>query len=165
MTQPDYERIRGYLQGQAAQRTTDELCERVQEAVDELATAARGVPVSMLHVIPEGDEWTPMACLKHSAASNMQVAQQVLYAALEGYLPGGDEPEVPADVESLLAAHAEAIDSLYVHVRSADPEANLELKWPHPFFGELNWREWLLFLRIHCKDHARQLVAMSGTGG
>ncbi|MEO6398779.1 MAG: hypothetical protein ABIP13_09965, partial [Tepidiformaceae bacterium] len=69
MTQPDYERIRVYLQGQAAQRTTDELCQRVQEAVDELAAAARGVPASMLHVIPDGDEWTPMACLKHSAAS------------------------------------------------------------------------------------------------
>ena len=165
MTQPDNERIRGYLQGQAAQRTTDELCSRVQEGVDELAAAARGVPESALHAIPEGDEWTPIACLKHAAASNMQVAQQVLYAALEGYLPGGAEPEVPTDVGSILAAHAEAIDSLYAHVRSADPEANLELKWPHQFFGELNWREWLLFLRIHSRDHARQLVAMSGPGG
>ena len=164
MTQPqeDLDRIRGYLQQQAAQRTTDELIERVQEGVDDLAAAARGVPATALNAIPAGDEWTPMDCLRHAAASNMQVAQQVLFAALEGYLPTDGEPDVPADREAILAAHAEAIDSLYIHVRSADPEANLELKWKHPFFGDLNWREWLLFLRIHSRDHARQLVAMSG---
>ena len=165
MTQPqeDLDRIRGYLQQQAAQRTTEELIGRVQEAVDELAVAARGVPETSLNAIPEGDEWTPMDCLRHAASSNMQVAQQVLFAALEGYVPADGEPEVPSDRDAIIAAHAEAIDSLYVHVRSADPEANLELKWKHPFFGDLNWREWLLFLRIHSKDHARQLAAMSGT--
>lgn len=164
MTQPqdELDRIRGYLQQQASQRTIDELIGRVQEGVDDLAAAARGVPDAALKVIPAGDEWTPMDCLRHAAASNMQVAQQVLFAALEGYLPTDGEPEVPSDREAVLAAHAEAIDSLYAHVRSADPAANLELKWKHPFFGDLNWREWLLFLRIHSKDHARQLAAMSG---
>ena len=164
MTQPqsDNDRIRDYLQAQAAQRTIDELCGRVQEGVDDLATAARGVPEAALNAIPAGDEWTPMDCLRHAASSNMLVAQQVLFAALEGYLPADGEPEVPADREAIIAAHAEAIDSLYVHVRSADPEANLELKWQHPFFGDLNWREWLLFLRIHSRDHARQLASMSG---
>lgn len=163
MTQPqdDLDRIRGYLQAQAAQRTIEELIARVQEAVDDLAMAARGVPQAALNLVPAGDEWTPMDCLRHCAASNMQVAQQVLFAALEGYLPADGEPEVSTDREAILAAHAEAIDSLYEHVRSADPEANLELKWTHPFFGDLNWREWLLFLRIHSRDHARQLAAMS----
>ncbi len=164
MTQPkdDLDRIRGYLQQQAAQRTIEELIARVQEGVDDLASSARGVPEAALTVVPAGDEWTPLDCLKHVASSNMQVAQQVLFAALEGYLPTDGEAEVPSDRERILAAHSEAIDSLYVHVRSADPEANLELKWNHPFFGDLNWHEWLLFLRIHSRDHARQLAAMSG---
>ena len=164
MTQPQDEtaRIRGYLQQQAAQRTIDELIGRVQEAVDDLAASARGVPEAALNVIPTGDEWTPMDCLRHAASSNMNVAQQVLYAALEGYVPIDNEPEVPIEREAILTAQAAAIDSLYEHVRAADPEANLDLKWKHPFFGDLNWREWLLFLRIHCKDHARQLAAMSG---
>lgn len=164
MTQPqeDLDRIRGYLQQQAAQRTVDELIARVQEGVDDLARAARGVADTALNVIPAGDEWTPIDCLRHAASSNMHVAQQVLYAALEGYLPTDGEPDVPSECEAIIAAHAEALESLYVHVRSADPAANLELKWKHPFFGDLNWREWLLFLRIHSRDHARQLVAMSG---
>lgn len=159
------DRIRSYLQQQASQRTIDELIERVQEANDELAIAARAVPEASLSVIPPGDEWTPMDCLRHAASSNMHVAQQVLFAALEGTLPSAGEPELPADREAVIAAHAEAIDSLYEHVRAADPGANLDLKWKHPFFGDLNWREWLLFLRIHARDHARQLAAMSGQGG
>ncbi|MBA4180649.1 MAG: hypothetical protein C0506_08695 [Anaerolinea sp.] len=167
MTQPQDEqaRIRSYLQQQAAQRTIDELIRRVQEGMDELASAARGVPTAALTTIPPGEEWSPMDCLRHAAASNMHVAQQVLFAALEGTLPSNSEPDLPTDREAILAKHAEAIDSLYEHVRAADPGANLELKWKHPFFGDLNWREWLLFLRIHAKDHSRQLAAMSGQGG
>jgi hypothetical protein len=95
----------------------------------------------------------------------MQVAQQVIFASLEGTLPSDPEPVLPADRDAILARHIEAIDSLYEHVRAADPEANLHLKWEHQFFGDLNWREWLLFLRIHARDHARQLQAMSGQVG
>jgi hypothetical protein len=167
MTQPqaEFERIRGYLQQQAAQRTIEELIERVDEGIADLDAAARGVPATSLTAVPPGDEWSPMDCLRHAAASNLQVAQQVLFAALDGTLPSGPEPDLPADREAILARQREAIDSLYEHVRAADPEANLHLKWTHQFFGDLNWREWLLFLRIHARDHARQLQAMSGQGG
>ena len=51
------------------------------------------------------------------------------------------------------------------HIRAADPNANLDTKWRHPMFGDLNWREWLLFLRIHAQDHARQLEKMDAQGG
>lgn len=46
MTQPqdELDRIRGYLQQQASQRTIDELIGRVQEGVDDLAAAARECP-------------------------------------------------------------------------------------------------------------------------
>jgi hypothetical protein len=76
-------------------------------------------------------------------------------------MPTDPEPELAADRAVLLARHSEAIESLYAHVREADPSAFLDVKWSHPFFGDLNWREWLLFLRIHTKDHARQLASMT----
>ncbi|MDZ7728356.1 MAG: hypothetical protein U5Q44_09305 [Dehalococcoidia bacterium] len=46
-------------------------------------------------------------------------------------------------------------------MQDADPSAFLDVTWTHPMFGELNWREWFLFMRIHSKDHARQLQAMA----
>jgi hypothetical protein len=41
----------------------------------------------------------------------------------------------------------------------------LDLKWEHPFFGMLNWREWFLFLGVHCTDHAIQIRAASPASG
>ena len=35
--------------------------------------------------------------------------------------------------------------------------SRLEATIPHPFFGALNWRETLLFMRLHDHDHAGQL--------
>jgi hypothetical protein len=35
--------------------------------------------------------------------------------------------------------------------------SRLEATIPHPFFGALNWRETLLFLRLHDLDHTGQL--------
>lgn len=162
MTTPvsDFERIRGYLQQQAAEKNVEEIIVRVQEGMDELAAAARAVDAAKLESVPSGDTWSPLDCMNHAAASNMHVAQQILYAALTGELPIEGEPALPRNREQILAQHAEAIESLYAHVRDAAPDAYLELKWHHPFFGDLNWREWLLFLRIHAKDHARQLEAM-----
>jgi len=35
------------------------------------------------------------------------------------------------------------------------------VKMKHPWFGEFSWREWLLFMRVHDLDHARQLQAIA----
>lgn len=162
---PEQERIRGYLQQQASAKSIEELIERVQQGVDELHAAANAVPASSLATNPPGDEWSPLDCLRHSVQSNAQASQQILHVALTGERPAGDEPDFGTDREQLIAKHSEAIESLYAHVREADPSAYLDVRWPHPFFGDLNWREWLLFLRIHCKDHAQQLTAMNGALG
>ncbi len=162
MTTPtdEFARIRSYLQQQAGDKSIDELIVRVQEGIDELAAAARAIDPASFATVPGAETWSPLDCLSHAAASNIHVAQQVLYVAHTGELPIEAEPALPADREQILARQAEAIASLYEHVREARPDAYLDVKWPHPFFGELNWREWFLFLRIHCRDHARQLGAM-----
>ena len=39
----------------------------------------------------------------------------------------------------------------------ASPTAHLDTTVDHPMFGPLNWREALLFTRLHDLDHAGQL--------
>ena len=51
--------------------------------------------------------------------------------------------------------------ALFARVRSAHPMARLEATIPHPFFGALNWRETLLFMRLHDLDHAGQLAKVA----
>jgi hypothetical protein len=158
---PENERIRGYLQSQAGSKGVDVLVERVREGIADLETAARAVPDEAFEAIPPEDSWSPRDCLTHAVGSNMGIGAQILHVAWTGALPESNEAEVPEDAEGMLARHGEAMESLYVHVLEADPEANLEVKWEHPQFGPLNWREWLLFLRIHSKDHAQQLSGMT----
>lgn len=161
--QAERESLRGYLQQQAAKRTVEELVARVQESVDAVAAAARAVPAHRLDELGpgEGEPWTPVDCLRHIVEWNRLVAQQVLYVALSGELPeAGAGPPLPGTIEGLLAVQTEAIDSLYAHVRDAEPNAYLDVTWEHMFFGRLNWREWFLFLRVHNLDHAAQLQAL-----
>ena len=63
MTNPqaaEFERIRGYLQQQAAEKSTAELFERVKEGMGELIASARAVPSALLATNPPGDDWAPM---------------------------------------------------------------------------------------------------------
>ena len=61
-----------------------------------------------------------------------------------------------------LALNSRIVAVLFQRVRSADPMANLQVTIPHPFFGALNWRETLLFIRLHDLDHAGQLAKVAG---
>jgi hypothetical protein len=55
---------------------------------------------------------------------------------------------------NLLAQDREA---LFTRVLQADPNVHPDRVIAHPMFGSLNWREALLFLRLHDLDHAGQL--------
>jgi hypothetical protein len=48
-------------------------------------------------------------------------------------------------------------------VLQADPQAHLDIIWGHNEFGNMNWREWFLFARVHTLDHARQMQAIAAT--
>ncbi len=154
--------VREYLVDQAAKRSVEELIERVEQGRARLEEAVRAVPAANLDVPGEGEDgerWTAIDTLQHIVSWNRTCAQQILYVALSGELPPpGDAPALPTGIEELLTLNAETLDSLYAHVREAEPSAYLEIRWEHPFFGQLNWREWLLFLRVHCIDHAGQLT-------
>lgn len=165
VTDAEAQRIREYLQQQAAEKSTEELIGRVREGVDEIHGVALAVAPERREVVSQGDEWCPGDALRHLVASNMHVSEQVLHAALTGVLSPSPEQAIEGPFEEIIARHDEAIESLFAHVREAAPDAYLELRWRHPFFGDLNWREWLIFLRIHCRDHARQISAMSESQG
>lgn len=157
--EPRYQDVLNYIRSQAAQKTIDQLIERVQLGVDGLHAAANAIPESLLDVDAD-DGWTARQCLHHAVASNLQNARQILYVAHTGELPGPENADVPEARGEALAAHQEGLESLYEHARAADPDAFLDTTWRHQFFGDLNWREWLIFLRVHCLDHTGQLNAM-----
>ncbi len=165
MPQSERERIRQWLIDQAAALSPEELLGRVAEGVAELRAAATAIPAERFAECPPGEEWSPLACLSHLVEWHIRGGTAVLHVALTGELPADQAPPLPGERDALLRELERAQDSLADHVRAADPGAHLDVRWEHPFFGPLNWREWLLFLRIHARDHARQLAAMQAALG
>ena len=78
---------------------------------------------------------------------------------------GGDEAleqaPTPATREHLFSEREALDERLIVVVLQAAPQAHLEIVWGPYEFGTMNWREWLLFARVHPLDHARQVPAIA----
>ncbi|MBI3629639.1 MAG: DUF2236 domain-containing protein [Candidatus Rokubacteria bacterium] len=70
-----------------------------------------------------------------------------------GAFPAPPLRAAPAWSEALARDRA----ALFARVLAADPAGRLERTIEHGMFGPLNWRETLLFLRLHDLDHADQL--------
>ncbi len=153
--------ILSYVRRKAAEWTPEQMAQRVEDAVAELEAAARAVPDDLLEVRQEGQEWSPLECLRHVAEVNHGTATRVRGVVSEGVVPG-EIPPVPETREEVLAVHAGVIAGAISAVREGKADPDAEVVWLHPFLGDLNWREWLLTLRVHSLDHARQLAVLQG---
>ena len=160
-------RIRGYLQSQAAKLSPAELVTKVRTDQEQLRAAAESVAPDRFTERPGTSEWSANEVFAHVVTSGGDVAR-----AIATVLDGGSPPTRVEDVmrhspEQRTAgqwwqALVQDRDTLFGRVAQAAPDARLDVTWEHPVFGPLNWREWLLFLRIHDLDHARQMQAIAG---
>ena len=67
----------------------------------------------------------------------------------------------PGSRERLLKQRQHKLEELAAPLRQQGLTVTVDVVWDHPFFGPLNWREWLLFLRVHDLDHARQVASIN----
>jgi hypothetical protein len=160
-------RIRGYLQAQAAKLSVADLVAKVQADQEQVRAAAGAVPAGRFFDRPAEAEWSANEVFAHVVESGGGVA-----AGIRAVLDGGEPPSVADRIRPdperrgagewwrLLTAGREA---LFARVLAARGDEHLDVTWRHPFFGDLTWREWLLFLRIHDLDHARQMQAITAT--
>jgi DinB family protein len=158
----EQQRIRSYLQAQGAKQTPAEIVAKVEAAMADLAKAARAVPAARFAERPEPEEWSANEVLAHVVAADTYFGGGIV-AILQGQPSpkrgGGrgieNAPLRTADawLEILRTQRA----TLFERVGAADPAARLDVMIEHPAFGPLNWRETLLFTRLHDLDHAGQL--------
>ncbi len=154
-------RIRGYLTAQGAKLAPTEIVDKVRAAMDQLRSTLVAVPSARFDERPEPDEWSANEVMAHVVTAGRYFGDAVV-RLLDG-LPGGgvrdrlerDVPHQSADAWWALLERDRA--TLFERVRGADPQSRLEGTVEHPFFGPLNWRETLLFMRLHDLDHAGQL--------
>ena len=164
----EFARIRGYLQTQAAKLTVPELIEKVRTDLQQVRAAIESFPANRWNERPREGEWCANEVAAHLTEASRAVAAGIVTAIEEGTKPGRirdvmahtDERRDPADWWKQIEADRE---SLFGRLGSVKGDEHLDLVWEHPMFGDLNWREWLLFTRIHDLDHARQIQSVAQT--
>jgi uncharacterized damage-inducible protein DinB len=159
-------RIRGYLASQATRRTPEQLVEALREAHQQLLAATAAISDADFRTVPREGEWSTADVLTH-----VRTIATIEERSISGVLERGEQPaniedqleHAPTNAmrEQLLADIAARRDRLFAVVLQADPQAHLDIVWGHNEFGLMNWREWLLFARVHTLDHARQIQAIS----
>jgi hypothetical protein len=170
--QSEAERIRSYLVSQAARLTIPELVAKVRRDCQPLAEAATLIPPDRFREPPAPGEWSAADVWAHIIEMN-----EVGAAAIEAILDGRQPPvrviddAIRADALALPngpachARYAARREALLARVATARGDEHLDRTIRHPMFGELNWREWFLFMRVHDLDHLRQLQAIAAALG
>jgi uncharacterized damage-inducible protein DinB len=154
-------RIRGYLTAQAAKLSTAEIVDKVRGAMDQLRAAAHAIPDSRFGERPSAEEWSANEVMAHVVKAGRHFGGAIV-RLLDGVPAGGVRDQLERDVPRLSAeewgaALGQDRAALFTRVHAADPVSALADTVEHPFFGPLNWRETLLFMRLHDLDHAGQL--------
>lgn len=155
-------RIRGYLQAQGAKLAPAELIERVRQAMGQLRESVTAVPAARFGERPATGEWSANEVMAHVVDAGDRFAERITGVldgrASHGALADALERGVPErSAEEWWSVFVPAREALFARVLAADPAEHPEPVIEHPFFGLLNWREALLFLRLHDLDHAGQL--------
>jgi hypothetical protein len=154
-------RIRGYLVAQGARLAPGEIVEKVRGAMRDLRAAAEAVPAARFAERPAPEEWSGNEVLAHVVDAGRHFGGAIV-RILDGVPAGGVRDRLERDVPRRSLAEWWALletdrAALFARVGVADPQARLDATVEHPFFGPLNWRETLLFMRLHDLDHAGQL--------
>jgi hypothetical protein len=131
-------------------------------AVDELIDRVRRDTTAFEQAVLAADDPRTAETARLGATIGITVAREVLHVALTGELPEDEDIDEASDLASLVARYSQAIESCIAHVEAAEPDAFLDVTWRHPDLGDLNWRQWFLFLAQDAR--LRTLALAQGTG-
>jgi uncharacterized damage-inducible protein DinB len=159
-------RIRSYLTAQAAKLPPADIVGKVRAAMEQLHAAAQTVPAVRFNDAPAAGEWSANEVMAHVVESGRHFGGAIV-RALDGRPPGSPRDAAardtsPRPLPTWWTQLEHDRSALFERVLAADPTARLDLTVDHPFFGPLNWRETLLFMRLHDLDHAGQLQKIAG---
>ena len=159
-------RVRSYLASQSMKRTPAQIVEAIREAHRQFLEATVAIPDAAFRTPPRAGEWAAVDVLGH-VCTIATLEEQAMHSVIElGEKPAdisdSIEPASPGATRDEMLATLETLRQRMIAVAlQADPEAHLDITWGHREFGPMNWREWLLFARVHTLDHARQMQAIA----
>lgn len=159
------ERVVSYITHQGA-KEPGAIRDVIQKGHDQLLSLIDGLSEEQARFKPGADDWSVFELLRHVVQSKRGVAG-VCAALARGETPPsfeGDSVALTSLAEARSALDA-AHEELLAFVDALSPEANVETRYEHPFFGPLNCREWAAFQRVHDADHTQQIEQIKSAPG
>jgi len=162
------QQVVSYLKHQGSKPTPD-LLTLVDRAAGSIEQSLAGVSESQARFRPSPDEWSVADVLRHVDAA-MRSTGRIIEALATGKeaRPDMDAPPVVEDAGETLAELRNGVAQSYDEVRAAVaaiPDGPATTTALHPFFGDLNGKEWAAFVYVHSRDHAEQVEKVKGTPG
>ena len=148
--------ILSYVRKKAVDWDAKKIMSRVRDAAQIYETVAASIPNYDLERRGNEGGWSPLDCIRHAAEVNTGTISRVTAVLNSGALSTDPSPVVPAERDDVVLMHQNAILQLSKALDVKGESTELEISWEHPFLGNLNWKEWLLTVRVHCLDHAQQ---------
>lgn len=166
MGQPsEAERVRSYLLTQANKLTIPDLVAKVRADTEPLRDAAASVPPERFFERPSPEEWSAAEVFTHILDMNDRGVSLITSILDTGTAPAAVPDEMTGETrpgletaEDYWQAYLAKREPLLERVLAARGDEHLGIR-VRSSFGDLSWREWLLFMRVHDLDHMRQLHA------
>ena len=162
------QQVVGYLKHQASKSNAD-LLTLVDRAAGWIEKSLEGVSESQARFCPAPGEWCIAEVLRHVGTSMRGTARVIAsLAAGEKADATGIEPVVEAGPETLAELRrgvARSYDEVRAAVSALPEGAAPGATAFHPFFGDLNCKEWAAFVYVHSRDHADQIEKVKASPG
>ena len=158
------DRIRSYLTHQAG-KSPQAIRELVEKGHAQLLDKIAGLSPEQATFKPEADVWSVVEVLQHAAPAKQWVADLCVTLAQGGTPERGGGNATYASLAEARSALEAAHLELVAFIDGLSRDVNLEARFEHFIFGELNCREWAAFQRVHDGDHAEQIDQVRAAPG
>jgi len=170
-TEAEYAQRRAEHLSPVSTLTNEQLKAEVAEAFARLSGELACLSEAQATWKPDPDEWSAAEIGDHVALGTGAVGNITAMLA-RGERPGDEDWDPPPQ----LRGSAGDLDGVRRRILSL-PQHTAELfdrcaatdrtdvTSDDSFFGEMNWREWYYFLRVHALAHVEQIQKLRGTAG
>jgi hypothetical protein len=147
----------------------------IQSAHDRLTSLLDGMSQEQASFKPSADDWSVLQLMQHVVSAKTGVARACERLAKGEVIPSqageGDgqdgmmRGEPLTSIADARAAVGKAHQELLSFLDNSLPQANLDVRFHHFLFGDLNCAEWSAFQRVHDGDHANQIEQIKAAPG
>jgi hypothetical protein len=167
------DRARGFID-RKSQDDPSAIREAVVQGQDQLLAAIDGLSAEQTTFKPADDIWSVLEVLAHVVTAKGGVARVCERLArgetVSGHGPEGERQDGItrmsfATLDEARSALEVAHSELLTFVDKSLVGANLDVRYNHFIFGDLNCRGWAAFQRVHDADHSLQIEQVKAAPG